>query len=213
MVSIILIIMAYLVGSLPTGYLIGLLNGVDVMSHGSRNIGFTNVRRLLGTFWGIVTLVIDFGKATLFLWLLVPHYATTESIFVLQIICGLALIIGNTKSIWLKFKGGKGVATSAGVFIVIFPLGLLIALILFLIVLISTNYLSAGSLVAALSLLLVRITQLIIDARAIWTWDAVTLNILIIATVALVIIRHRDNIKKLLNGTESKFYSKKQGVP
>ncbi len=213
MISIVLIITAYLVGSLPTGYLIGWLNGVDVMSQGSRNIGFTNVRRLLGTFWGVVTLLIDFGKATLFLWLLVPYFATTESIFVLQVICGLALIIGNTKSIWLKFKGGKGVATSAGVFAVIFPLGLIPALILFLLVLIITNYLSAGSLVAVFTLVFVRATQLIIDAQTIWTWDAVTLNIIIMATVAVVIIRHRDNIKKLLNGTESKFYFKKQSVP
>jgi len=213
MESIILIIVAYLVGSLPTGYLIGWLNGVDVMSQGSRNIGFTNVRRLLGTTWGLVTLIIDFGKATLFLWLLVPHYATTEHTSVLQIICGLFIIIGNTKSVWLKFKGGKGVATSAGVFAVIFPYGLIPAVILFLLVLIITNYLSAGSLAGALTMVLVRATQIIIDTEGMFNWEATVLNLLIILTVVLVIIHHRNNIKRLLSGTEPKFRVNKQGVP
>ena len=140
---------AYILGSVPTGYWLGLrLRGVDIREHGSRNIGATNTMRVLGRGLGAIALAVDIAKGLVSV-LLIARLSAWEYA---PLICGLAAILGHTFSIFLRFQGGKGVATSAGVFFALTPLPMFIALAAFLFVVAMTHMVSAGSIVAALAL-------------------------------------------------------------
>ncbi|MBU1615979.1 glycerol-3-phosphate acyltransferase, partial [bacterium] len=124
MKEIILIIISYLIGSIPAGFIVGRLKGIDIREHGSGNIGFTNVLRTLGPLPGAVVFATDLAKG------IIPVYLSR--IFLenegLPVICGLAAILGHSFTIFLKFKGGKGVLTTTGVFLALAPLPILILL-------------------------------------------------------------------------------------
>ena len=199
----------YLVGSIPTGYLLGKSRGLDIRQHGSGNIGATNVWRVMGYKWGLVAFASDFLKGFLPLFL-VRTLCFPEGgswlVALLMVICGLAAIIGHNYTPWLGFKGGKGIATSAGVLAALMPPVLGVALSLWIVVTLATRTVSMGSLVAAVVLA---------PAAAFFypgNWIYFGL-----ATLAggLAVWRHRSNIQRLLAGTESKFEfsSKKKNAP
>src|ERR1041385_109222 len=148
-------ILSYLLGSIPTGYLMAKAKGVDIRSVGSGNIGATNVFRVLGKGPGIITLAVDFLKglvAVLAVPLLTARLFSTGQNEILKVICALAVILGHNYTCWLKFKGGKGIATSAGVLLAWMPWGLILVLGLWLLALAIGRYVSLASILAASAL-------------------------------------------------------------
>ena len=182
---------AYLLGSIPTGLLLGKLHGIDVRQEGSGNIGATNLYRTVGRKVGILTLLGDCLKGFLPV-LLAWKLGLPEP---MQAWIGLAAFCGHVFSIFLLFKGGKGVATALGVYLALVPLAVLGALVLFVILVAVWRYISLGSVVAA------AVMPVIIFFRP-------HTPQLLIATAlisAIVIIKHHDNISRMVAGTESKF--------
>lgn len=199
---------AYFLGSIPTGYLVARAKGVDIRSHGSGNIGATNVFRVLGKPAGIFVLTIDFLKGFLACWLfarviaqnMLSADAPASQIEMLKIIAGIAAIMGHNYTCWLKFKGGKGVATTAGVLAALFPGTFGIALAVWLLVFAVSKYVSLASIAAAVSL-------------PISTWFLKGTHLMIGVAFflgALAIYKHKANIQRLLDGTENRFGKKKQ---
>lgn len=190
--TIVTILCAYLLGSIPTGLLLAkAFGGVDIRTTGSGNIGATNVYRTLGRKVGIMTLVGDCLKG------LVPVLVANKLGFPDAWVAavGLAAFLGHVYTVFLGFKGGKGVATALGVFLGLSPLAVLAALAVFVIVLLKWRYVSLGSIVAAAAM---PVFVAVLDTR-----------ILIVAVTAIisciVIQKHRENIRRLQAGTESKF--------
>lgn len=193
MIQSIFILLAYLLGSIPTGLLLGKAAGVDIRTTGSGNIGATNVYRTMGKKLGILTLVGDCLKGLIPV--LLARYYGLPDLWVA--IFGLAAFLGHVYTVFLGFKGGKGVATALGVFIGIAPFAVLCALFIFAIVLWHWRYVSLASICAALAM---PIFIAMLDP-----------NVIIVAMTAIistiVISKHRDNIQRLKNGTEHKFKS------
>lgn len=205
---------AYLLGSIPTGYLVGKSRGIDIRTVGSGNIGATNAFRVLGKPAGILVLVVDALKGFLacrfvgvlaYRWLAgpLPDEATTEEF--LKITGGLFAILGHNYTCFLKFKGGKGVATSAGVTLALLPpLAVGISVGVWGVTLAVTRYVSVASITAAFLLPFIA-----------W-WPARcsrTMIVVAAAIAALAIYKHRTNIQRLMNGTENRFGKKKEGPP
>jgi glycerol-3-phosphate acyltransferase PlsY len=197
---IIFLIVAYIVGSIPTGVIIGKkFKGIDIREHGSKNTGATNAYRVLGKQYGIIVLLADALKG----WL--PVFLA--SLFAISgwqlILIGVLTIVGHTLSPFLKFKGGKGVATSLGVFLFLVPHIVLILVAVFLIVAFTTKYVSLASVsVAGLFPILVLFMQTGKDRD--WAMFGFSLVIGL-----FVIFKHKTNIERLLKGRENKFGSKK----
>jgi glycerol-3-phosphate acyltransferase PlsY len=186
----------YLIGSIPTGYLLGRSRGIDVRQHGSGNIGATNVWRVMGRSWGLLAFACDFLKGFLplfLLWRFEFDGNTTWSAELLLVLCGLAAILGHNFTPWLGFRGGKGVATSAGVMAALLPWALLVAFSSWALLVWITRTVSIGSLLAAVVLPLA--TAFFYPRQ----WIYLGLSLMI---GALVIWRHRANIQRLLAGTE-----------
>ncbi|HVY71239.1 MAG TPA: glycerol-3-phosphate 1-O-acyltransferase PlsY [Verrucomicrobiae bacterium] len=205
--NILAFVIAYFLGSIPTGYLAGRAKGIDIRTVGSKNIGATNVFRILGKGPGIVVLLVDALKGYLGC-KLAP--ALAEVTFVggarpltgewTIIIAGIGAILGHNYTCWLRFKGGKGVATTAGVMIAFAPMALLMALALWLVVFAASRYVSLASIAAAISL-----------PFATWLAGGSGKFIGIAGSVgALAIYKHKANIRRLLDGTENRFGKKSQ---
>jgi glycerol-3-phosphate acyltransferase PlsY len=192
-------IVAYFIGSIPTGYLFGRARGVDIRTTGSGNIGATNVFRTLGKTAGVAVLLVDAVKGfvpTQFLLL----GATPETREYHAMVAGLFAILGHNYTCWLGFKGGKGIATSAGVVIALVPYGLLITLGAWLIVFAISRYVSLASVVAALVL-----------PFAVWAVGrSPTMITLCTILSVLAIYKHRANVQRLLAGTEHRFGRRKE---
>ncbi len=198
---IFLILLAYFSGSIASGVWIGkTFKGIDIRTVGSKNSGATNAYRNLGAVYGIMTLVIDALKG--YLPLVVAQKMEVSDKFI--VVVGLVAILGHTFSCFLNFKGGKGVATSLGVFLFLAPKPVGIAVLGFLIVVFTTRYVSLSSIVASVIL---PIMVLILPVKE--GVDKLTLSILSIFIGAFVIYKHKTNISRLLNGTESKIVFKK----
>lgn len=221
--SIIAIVIAYLLGSIPSAYYAGKwVKGVDLRTVGSGNLGFTNALRTLGLKWSIPVLLFDIfkGAASVCIacyWLSMPDgsFFPSSSIFsdptklhiptfqFTMVMCGLASILGHNWTIFLGFKGGgKGVATTAGVFLALTPTLFLITLVVFLIVLFTSKYMSLASMTGAIVLVMTTWGYY-------WLQSNLAQNFVIAGFVFiaafLVIIRHISNIKRLMAGTENKF--------
>ncbi len=194
LVPLLLLLAAYGAGSIPTGLWLGLwLRGVDIREHGSKNIGATNTLRVLGKKLGVVALLCDMAKGFLPV-LAVRHYADGA---IWPILCGLAAILGHSFSLFLRFRGGKGVATSAGVFLALAPGPILAGAYAFAGVLLYTQMVSAGSVAAALVVAAVAfVSPVPMAARA-----------LIVLIAALVIYKHRDNLRRMVRGEESRMWT------
>ena len=190
------IVLSYLLGSIPFGYLIvSAKTGGDIRQTGSGGTGATNVSRRAGKAAGILTLIFDALKgvaAVLIARLLLTHQ---EHALWWIGFAGLVAIIGHIFPVWLGFRGGKGVATGVGVFLVLTPLAVLVSGLLFLIIVALTRYVSLGSMIGALS----------IPASA-WLLDyGSPIVVTTLLGAALIIYAHRQNIQRLLTGKENKF--------
>jgi acyl phosphate:glycerol-3-phosphate acyltransferase len=212
---IVVAVAAYLLGSIPTGFLVAKAKGIDIQKVGSGNIGATNAMRVLGKPAGIFVMIVDALKGGVAVWLgacicvyFSPH-AKVEldlradpsgdpwhayPIEFFQIIAGIFAVLGHNYTCWLKFKGGKGIATTAGVYLALAPIALVIALAVFILSVVITRYVSVGSILAAVVL-----------PVAVW-FDRgnLFLEIVTIALCALAIYKHKSNIKRLMAGTESR---------
>jgi glycerol-3-phosphate acyltransferase PlsY len=193
--KIVIILISYLMGSIPFGLLVGkIVKGIDIREHGSGNIGTANVSRVIGKRWGAVVFILDSIKGllpTLFSKIRYPQDST------LMLITGIAAILGHTYSLFLNFKGGKGVATAFGVMLVLLPIPTLITLGIFTIVFIMTGFVSLSSIIAAISL---PILALIFNLKFLITAMVSILS-------CLVIYNHRENIKRIVNKEENKFFN------
>lgn len=193
---------AYLFGSFPTAIIAGkLLKKIDIREHGSGNAGATNVVRILGWKAGLVVLLIDMfkGFAPVY-WLPIIIVGANEFLIYYQILAAIMAIVGHIWTIFAGFKGGKGVGTAAGVFMGLAPLALSLALILFVIIVAVTRYVSLGSLLASLALGIVLYIQ-----RFVFSQDIPDVLLIVCSIiVALIWFAHLSNIKRLLSGTENK---------
>ena len=189
---------AYLVGSVPFGFLIGKMRGVDVRTVGSKNIGATNVFRTVGKKWGLLAFLCDFLKGFL------PTFAAktfASGVEWLPIAVGLCCVVGHTLTVFMKFRGGKGVATAFGMLVALIPALVGIAFLVFVALFASTNYISLGSCGAATFL-----------AVSIWFYPALLAVKIIVSLIGVfVVVKHKSNISRLLKGTENKIYIFKKG--
>lgn len=193
----------YLLGALPFGYLVAKAHGVDIFKVGSGNPGATNVKRVLGPKAGNTVFALDALKGAVASgW---PLLLDTPHTTVLALIGVVAAVIGHSFSAFTRFKGGKGVATAAGGLVVLMPLGCVTAGVVWVVTFFVTRYVSLGSILAAVAVIVTS-----------WLpWFGYHVAVATIATVlaAFVIIRHHSNIRRLLNGTETKFVKGRPASP
>jgi len=205
------IIGAYLLGSIPFGLLIAKAHGKNLRSIGSGNIGATNVSRALGRKWAYVCFALDVLKGMVPM-LVVMFIAEPAGVvmLLLWLLVGCAAVLGHIFPIYLKFKGGKGVATSFGIALGLWPyytIGALFALATWVVVVLIWRYVSLASIIGSVIFPVVLIIAIILKPD----WDFYSLWPLLVAATAIplmVIIRHRENIQRLLAGTESKIFTK-----
>lgn len=194
---LLLIIASYFIGAIPSGVVLAMaFSGKDIRQEGSGNIGATNVTRVLGKKLGALTLAGDLLKG--FLPVCIGSYLVSS----LNVVClmGCAAFLGHLFPVYLKFKGGKGVATALGVFLYLSPIVILVEIIVFVFVVGIWRYVSLGSLIAAASMPLLLV---IIGSPK-------PVVLLSMAFALLIFIKHKANIQRLLNGTENKFGTKKE---
>jgi glycerol-3-phosphate acyltransferase PlsY len=204
---------AYLLGSIPTGFLVAKAKGIDIRSVGSGNIGATNAMRVLGKTAGIFVLLMDALKGyvacsfiPVLVWKLAPQYSELfphlrEPLIETKyfLIAGIFAVLGHNYPCWLKFKGGKGIATTSGVYLALAPEALGIALVVFILAILLTRYVSVGSICAAIALPMV-------------VWILAPQNhffcVVTAALGALAIYKHKSNIQRLMAGTENRLGKK-----
>ena len=203
------VLIAWLIGGIPFGYLFGRVRGIDIREHGSGNIGATNVTRVLGKRLGITCFICDAAKGFLPVFVAAqlslrdsgrwPEWLAAAAV--------VATVVGHVWTPYLKFRGGKGIATSAGALLAISPLPLVGALIVWLIVFYGSRYVSLASILAAAAL---PFTGLLLRNFGPPPTNAIPSSTLTLLTVigVLAIARHHGNIKRLLNGTENRFERK-----
>lgn len=195
------ILVSYLIGAIPFAYILGkVIKHIDLRREGSGNIGATNAWRVLGKKIGIATLIMDILKGFLAVILIsrVFPLRIIQDEFMRRFFCGLAAIIGHNFPVYLKFKGGKGVAASAGVVLGLAPEALGSAVVVWSLILFLTNYVSLASILAGVSL---PVFSIVFGYPPAMRWFLLILCI-------FVIIRHRSNIIRLVNGEEKKFIKK-----
>src|SRR5437016_14639584 len=196
--SLVAILLAYFLGAIAVGVILAkLFGGTDVRKSGSGNIGATNVARVVGPLAGVLTLIFDMAKgagAVLLAEKLSNHSARW------MMIAGIAALAGHCFPVWLKFKGGKGVATAAGIFLVLSPLACLGALLLFLLVVIFWRYVSLGSVSAAAAMPL-----LIYLLWAPHHAPPMSVTFGTVAAALLIVYKHRGNLQRVIEGVEPKF--------
>jgi glycerol-3-phosphate acyltransferase PlsY len=186
---------SYLLGAMPTSYLAGrLFRGIDLREHGSRNLGATNLYRVLGWRYAIPVGLIDAAKGLVPVLVFAPQVSPSE---LFALVCGLIAVLGHVFSVFVGFKGGKGVATAAGVMLGLAPVALGVALVVWVALVYFTGYVSLGSIAAAA---VFPLAVLLVDRPAhpemLW---------LDVAAAAAIIWFHRGNIRRLLQGTENRF--------
>lgn len=188
-------LMAYLIGAIPFGYLAGRVNGIDIREHGSGNIGATNVLRTLGKPWGYSVFAGDALKGLLAVrlgYLLAVPRGLDPHLF--AVVAAACCVAGHSFPLWLKFRGGKGVATSAGALVGIVPVATVVSVVIWALVFALSRYVSLASILATISL---PIAVLLIrgeEGRLIFYFT--------LAMAVLVVWRHRSNLGRLLRGTE-----------
>ena len=216
-----IVVVSYLLGSIPSGLLISKSQGIDIREHGSKNIGATNVWRTMGKNWGLLAFLCDTFKGWLAVTVgvsLATHFGSTVELphdhsYVKYlppdyagITAALGCILGHNFPIWLRFKGGKGVATSLGVIIGMMPLVSIIIFAVWVVVLKLTRYVSVASLVASLSLPIAVVALLFFGPTEGWAavhgWGNFYFGVV---AASLVFKRHIPNIKRLMAGTELRF--------
>ena len=201
MITILLMAFSYILGSVPNALWIGkMFKGIDVREHGSKNTGSTNAARVLGVKLGILTLILDISKGLLptliAILLKVDFFENLTKISNLDyVLVGICAIFGHVFSIFMNFKGGKAVATTLGVFLILVPKAILFAAIVFFVIFAISKYVSLSSILAAISL----------PIFIYFLYQQIIYVILGILTAILIVVKHKSNIERLKNGTESKF--------
>jgi glycerol-3-phosphate acyltransferase PlsY len=204
---VLVLIESYLLGSIPFGYLAGRIAGVDIRNTGSGNIGATNVLRVLGKRYGYPVFVLDFLKGlgavriAMAIAMAVRPEATSPE--VVGVLAAISAVIGHSFPIWLKFRGGKGVATSAGALFGLMPLATVIGGVIWILTFLLTRYVSVASITTAVALPIM---------VAIMTWlnqtDGKALFYSSLCIAAVIIWRHHSNLSRLVRGTEPRFTRK-----
>jgi len=197
-------LLAYLIGSIPTGYLAAKIAGIDIRQVGSGNVGATNVTRVLGKHFGYPVFLLDCGKGFAAVevgeMLARASNFTASSIEIFGVIAAIFSVIGHSFPVWLEFKGGKGVATSVGTLFALSWIAAVIVLLVWIIIFYSTRFVSFASIVAALALPA--------TIGILLAYNKVASPVLLYFSIALaliIVLRHRSNILRLLNGTEPRF--------
>lgn len=184
-----LIFTSFLLGSIPFGYILGLLKGVDIRKHGSGNVGATNVARVLGKKYGVIVYILDFLKG------FIPAFLASKLFGIdswITVLVGLAAVLGHMFSPFLGFRGGKGVATASGVLFGISPLLALIVFAIWFLTFKRSGYVSLASIVAALSsIFLVGILNYPFPVK-----------FLVTITAVLILVKHKSNVERLMEGRE-----------
>ncbi len=198
--AILFTVLAYLVGSISTGVVLSKVFGEgNLQKEGSQNIGATNVSRLMGIKWGVLTLLGDTLKGMLVVWIGWAVFGGESTpTFFLVCLMALAVFLGHLFPVFLHFKGGKGVATGLGIFILLGPKAILVAILIFVLVVYLGKYVSLGSLVAA-GLFPVLLIIFNYNQYAVW------LSVII---VAAIILKHKENILRLIKGEEKTWRGK-----
>ena len=199
---------SYLLGSIPFGYLAGRLCGIDIRTKGSGNIGATNALRVLGKKWGYTVFTLDFLKGLAPV-ILADQWGTYAGVFPATApgaLAGLCVLLGHSFPVWLGFRGGKGIASSAGVMVALFPAAFFICLGVWILVFTTTRYVSVASIASSIALPLA-VLFLYLNHRA--DWLALTVSV---AMCLLAVWRHRSNIGRLRAGTEPRFEKKSGGA-
>jgi glycerol-3-phosphate acyltransferase PlsY len=204
MTWLLIVFPSYLIGSIPWGYLFARAKGINIRQHGSGNIGAANVYRVMGKKWGYVVFLCDFLKGSLSVKLgslMAAHFQL--SLVLGGVIAGIACVLGHDYSIWLRFKGGKGIATLAGAVLALFPLAFVSFGMVWTVVFFIGRYTSLASISAAATLP-IAVILIVANTEPDFPW-LVGFSILM---AALAIWRHRGNIVRLANGTENRFGKK-----
>jgi acyl phosphate:glycerol-3-phosphate acyltransferase len=200
--AILWLVASYLLGAIPTSHLVSrTFAGIDLRQHGSGNLGATNLYRVLGWKYAIPVALFDMAKGAIPVLVFGPQVSRSE---LFGLACGIAAIVGHVFSVFVHFKGGKGVATAAGVMLGLTPLALGVAAVVWALVVLLSGYVSLGS-IAAAAVLPVAVYLLEHPRTPELLWMDV-------AVAAGVIILHRRNIQRLLNGTENRFGRRTAGT-
>lgn len=204
--------LAYLCGSIPFGLIIArVAKGIDIRTVGSGNIGATNVARMVGAKWGVLVLICDALKGLLPT-LFIPMFLVPENVDDSQhiaVTCGIATILGHMFPCWLKFRGGKGVATALGVVIILGWQASIAAAATFLLVYVATRYVALASMIGSIAYAATQFWLLGSAAFSATNWSTAAFSVLI---PVLIIVRHRSNIVRLLKGEEAKMTFKRDGT-
>ncbi|HEY6839678.1 MAG: acyl phosphate:glycerol-3-phosphate acyltransferase [Verrucomicrobiota bacterium] len=205
MTWLLIAVLSYFIGSIPSGYLVARSQGVDIRQHGSRNIGATNVLRVMGKKWGYLVFLCDSSKGFLAVklgFLIAAH--SLQSPVLGEVIAAIACILGHNYTLWLGFKGGKGIATSGGVILALFPIAVICCIaIVWVVVFYSSKYVSLASIAAAVALPFS--VFLFVPKTGTEFWVVFGFSILV---CVLAVWRHQSNIVRLMNGTETRFGKK-----
>ncbi len=203
-----ILILSYLIGSIPFGFLIGKwFKKIDIREHGSGNIGATNVLRVLGTKLGLLVMLLDILKGVLVVKIALNFQYTMDDWFLL--INGFAGIIGHIFTVFLGFKGGKGVATACGVSMALMPLPFVSALFIFILVVSVTRYVSLGSISASI-MLAISITVQYLVSQSEYRFNYLYYIAFTYFLAGFIIYKHIPNLKRLIKGTENKLSFKKK---
>jgi len=202
----VLVIGSYLLGSIPFGYLAGRLVGIDIRQAGSGNVGATNVVRVLGKGYGYPVFALDvlkgFAAAKISMLMAPGRPQEWNSPEIFGILAAISSVLGHLYPPWLKFKGGKGVATSAGALLALTPIATLIGVAIWIIVFWLTGYVSLASVIAAVVLPIVILFLSWHQNKPLFYFSA--------CVAAVVVWRHRSNLSRLIRGTESRFTRKRE---
>jgi acyl phosphate:glycerol-3-phosphate acyltransferase len=205
MTWLLIAVLSYFIGSIPSGYLVARSQGVDIRQHGSRNIGATNVLRVMGKKWGYLVFLCDSSKGFLAVkvgFLFAAH--SLQSPVLGGVIAAIACILGHNYTLWLGFKGGKGIATSGGVILALFPIAVICCIaIVWVIVFYSSKFVSLASIAAGVALPFS--VFLFVPKTGTEFWVVFGFSLLV---CLLAVWRHQSNIVRLMNGTETRFGKK-----
>ncbi|MBM4403594.1 MAG: glycerol-3-phosphate 1-O-acyltransferase PlsY [Candidatus Cloacimonetes bacterium] len=200
---IIMLVAVYLIGSVPTGYIMGrIFFGLDIRTSGSGNIGATNALRHMGVKAGIIVLILDMLKGCLAVLLMRYFFRGEQGIIALG---AMVVILGHVFTVFLGFKGGKGVATAAGVFMILSPLSFLISILCFTALVLVWRYVSLASMISALVFYTLNMSEVCCGS-----YENMPKAVLVTIIVLVIIIKHRSNIGRLIEGTEIKIGPKKK---
>lgn len=201
--AVLWLLASYFLGAIPTSYLLSrLFAGIDLRQHGSRNLGATNLYRVLGWKYAIPAAIVDIAKGAIPVLVFAPQVSDSQ-FFALA--CGVGAILGHVFSVFVGFKGGKGVATAAGVMLGLAPLALAVSALVWALLVWLTGYVSLGSIAAAAVLpLAVYLLEDSTSPALLWITAAIA---------AGVILLHRRNIQRLLKGTENRFGHRATSTP